>query len=134
MNTLVRWDPFRTRWNLLKDREELESRLAMRRSTRCLICDAWSCSSNLGCEPVAATTAAIRLIGSRITRTCTFSATTKKARPRPCRTVATAQRRPVPRPAKPGAALLAAPVPTLFGTVHSHRSLRENGGLRHDEV
>ncbi len=28
MNTLLRWDPFKTRWNPLKDREELESRLA----------------------------------------------------------------------------------------------------------
>ena len=28
MNTLVRWDPFKTQWNPLKDRDELESRLA----------------------------------------------------------------------------------------------------------
>ena len=30
MNTLLRWDPTRTRWNLFKDhdRDELESRLA----------------------------------------------------------------------------------------------------------
>jgi HSP20 family protein len=28
MNTLVRWDPFKTQWNPLKDREELENRLA----------------------------------------------------------------------------------------------------------
>ena len=28
MNTLLRWDPFKTRWSPLKDREELESRLA----------------------------------------------------------------------------------------------------------
>ena len=28
MNTLVRWDPFRTQWNPLKDRDDLESRLA----------------------------------------------------------------------------------------------------------
>jgi len=28
MNTLVRWDPFRTQWNPSKDRDELESRLA----------------------------------------------------------------------------------------------------------
>lgn len=28
MNTLLRWDPFKTRWNPLKDRDELESRLA----------------------------------------------------------------------------------------------------------
>jgi len=28
MNTLLRWDPFKTRWNPLKDRKELESRLA----------------------------------------------------------------------------------------------------------
>ena len=28
MNTLVRWDPFKTGWNPLKDRDELESRLA----------------------------------------------------------------------------------------------------------
>jgi HSP20 family protein len=28
MNTVLRWDPFKTRWNPLKDREELESRLA----------------------------------------------------------------------------------------------------------
>ena len=34
MNTLVRWDPFRTRWNPLKDREDLESRLATMSGTR----------------------------------------------------------------------------------------------------
>ena len=34
MNTLVRWDPFRTRWNPLKDREDLESRLASLLGTR----------------------------------------------------------------------------------------------------
>ena len=34
MNTLVRWDPFRTRWNLLKDREDLESRLTSLLGTR----------------------------------------------------------------------------------------------------
>jgi len=34
MNTLLRWDPFKTRWNTLKDREELESRLATMFSTR----------------------------------------------------------------------------------------------------
>jgi len=28
MNTLVRWDPFKTRWNPFNDRDELESRLA----------------------------------------------------------------------------------------------------------
>ena len=28
MNTLVRWDPFKIQWNPLKDRDELESRLA----------------------------------------------------------------------------------------------------------
>lgn len=28
MNTLISWDPFRTRWNPMKEREELESRLA----------------------------------------------------------------------------------------------------------
>ena len=66
------------------------------RIRRAAVCDARSRSSNLGCEPVPATTAAIRLIGSRIaapiTRTCPSSATTKKARPRHCRTVATKQR------------------------------------------
>ena len=31
MNTILRWDPMsRTRWNPLKDRDELESRLATR--------------------------------------------------------------------------------------------------------
>ena len=34
MNTLVRWDPFRTRLNPLKDREDLESRLASMLGTR----------------------------------------------------------------------------------------------------
>jgi len=34
MNTLVRWDPFKTRWNPLKDRDELESRLATMLGTR----------------------------------------------------------------------------------------------------
>ena len=34
MNTLLRYDPFRTRWNPLKDREELESRLAALLGTR----------------------------------------------------------------------------------------------------
>ena len=34
MNTLVRWDPFKTRWNPLKDRDELESRLAAMFRTR----------------------------------------------------------------------------------------------------
>ena len=34
MNTLVRWDPFRTRWNPLKDREDLERRLASMLGTR----------------------------------------------------------------------------------------------------
>jgi len=28
MTTLLRWDPFKTRWHPLKDREELDSRLA----------------------------------------------------------------------------------------------------------
>lgn len=28
MNTLIRWDPFKTRWNPLQEREELESQLA----------------------------------------------------------------------------------------------------------
>ena len=28
MNTLVRWDPFKIQWNPLKERDELESRLA----------------------------------------------------------------------------------------------------------
>ena len=28
MNTLIRWDPFKTRWNPLQEREELSSRLA----------------------------------------------------------------------------------------------------------
>ena len=34
MNTLVRWDPFKTQWNPLKDRDELESRLATMFGTR----------------------------------------------------------------------------------------------------
>ena len=34
MNTLVRWDPFRTQWNPSKDRDELESRLATMLATR----------------------------------------------------------------------------------------------------
>ena len=35
MNTILRWDPVsRTRWNPLKDRDELESRLAAMLSTR----------------------------------------------------------------------------------------------------
>ena len=34
MNTLLRWDPFRTQWNPLKDREELERRLATMLGTR----------------------------------------------------------------------------------------------------
>jgi HSP20 family protein len=34
MNTLVRWDPFRTRWNPLKDREDVERRLAEMLGTR----------------------------------------------------------------------------------------------------
>ncbi len=34
MNTLLRWDPFKTRWNTLKDRDELESRLATMFATR----------------------------------------------------------------------------------------------------
>jgi HSP20 family protein len=34
MNTLLRWDPFKTRWNPLKDRDELESRLATMFATR----------------------------------------------------------------------------------------------------
>ena len=34
MNTLVRWDPFRTQWNPLKDREDLESRLTSMLGTR----------------------------------------------------------------------------------------------------
>jgi HSP20 family protein len=34
MNTLVRWDPFRTRWNPLKDREDVERRLASGLGTR----------------------------------------------------------------------------------------------------
>ena len=38
MNTLVRWDPFRTRWNPLKDREDLESRLASLLGTREATC------------------------------------------------------------------------------------------------
>lgn len=34
MNTLLRWDPFRTRWHPLKDREELDSRVATLLGTR----------------------------------------------------------------------------------------------------
>src|SRR3954452_2367024 len=34
MSTLVRWDPFKTQWNALKDRDDLESRLAMMLSHR----------------------------------------------------------------------------------------------------
>ncbi|HSL02418.1 MAG TPA: hypothetical protein VK901_02605 [Nitrospiraceae bacterium] len=34
MNTLVRWDPFRPRWNPLNDREDLERRLASLLGTR----------------------------------------------------------------------------------------------------
>jgi len=34
MNTLVRWDPFRTRWKPLNDREDLERRLASVLGTR----------------------------------------------------------------------------------------------------
>ena len=34
MNTLVRWDPFRTRWNPLNDREDLERRVATLLGTR----------------------------------------------------------------------------------------------------
>jgi HSP20 family protein len=34
MNTLVRWDPFRTRWNPLNEREDLERRLASLLGTR----------------------------------------------------------------------------------------------------
>ena len=34
MNTLVRWDHFKTMWNPLKDRDELESRLATMFGTR----------------------------------------------------------------------------------------------------
>ena len=34
INTLVRWDPFRTRWNPLNDREDLERRLASVLGTR----------------------------------------------------------------------------------------------------
>lgn len=34
MNTLLRWDPFKTRWNPLKDRDDLESRLATMLATR----------------------------------------------------------------------------------------------------
>jgi HSP20 family protein len=34
MNTIVRWDPFKTRWNPFKDRDELESRLATMFATR----------------------------------------------------------------------------------------------------
>ena len=34
MNTLVRWDPLRTRWNPLNDREDLERRLASLLGTR----------------------------------------------------------------------------------------------------
>ena len=34
MNTLIRWDPFRTRWNPLNDREDVERRLASMLGTR----------------------------------------------------------------------------------------------------
>lgn len=34
MNTIVRWDPFKTRWNPFKDRDELESRWATFLGTR----------------------------------------------------------------------------------------------------
>lgn len=34
MNTLLRWDPLRTRWNPFKDRDELESRLATMLATQ----------------------------------------------------------------------------------------------------
>ena len=34
MNTLLRWDPSKTQWNPLKDREELDSRLAALLGTR----------------------------------------------------------------------------------------------------
>ena len=34
MNTLVRWDPFRTRWNPLNERDDLERRLASLLGTR----------------------------------------------------------------------------------------------------
>ena len=34
MNTIVRWDPFKTRWNPFKDRDELESRWATYLGTR----------------------------------------------------------------------------------------------------
>jgi HSP20 family protein len=34
MNTLLRWDPIKTQWNPLKDREELDSRLAALLGTR----------------------------------------------------------------------------------------------------
>ena len=34
MNTLVRWDPFRTRWNPLSDREDLARRMASLLGTR----------------------------------------------------------------------------------------------------
>jgi HSP20 family protein len=34
MNTLLRWDPFKTQWNPMKDRDELESRLATMLGTR----------------------------------------------------------------------------------------------------
>jgi len=34
MNTLLRWDPFKTRWNPFNDRDELESRLATMFGTR----------------------------------------------------------------------------------------------------
>ena len=34
MNTLLRWDPFKTRWNPLNDRDELESRWATYLGTR----------------------------------------------------------------------------------------------------
>ena len=42
MNTLLRWDPIsRTRWNLFKDRDELESRLATMFWTRAEEEDLW---------------------------------------------------------------------------------------------
>lgn len=34
MNTRLRWDPFRTRWHPLKDREDVDSRLAALFGTR----------------------------------------------------------------------------------------------------
>ena len=97
------------------------------RIRRAVVCNAWSCYSNLGCEPVPATTAAIRFIGSRIatqtTKICMCAATTKKARPRPWRSVATEQRGRFhvhPSRARPTLAVL---IPALSETVHSHHSL-----------